>query len=629
MIDLGFVLILYAIAAGLGLGLLDRLRVRPESHADALALAVPLGLGVLAFAVLGLGETGLLNRPALTVVLSAGTVSGFALGSRCLRRLDTNHQARPEEGGKCPPYRGQMAVALAAAATLLATFLATRVPVTDGDALCYHLQVPKVFLASGSVGYDPDLHETVYPLLTELLYAIVLAFRGPEACRLVAWGLGLCFAALVTTLARPNLGTKAWWAGTIALLVPSISAGMTAPLNDVPLAAFGALALWGCMRLREQPSGRNALLAGIFAGLALGVKYPAIIWVGLLVASFATWTFVRLRTRAALRLTLILGATILLTGGVWYLRAWHYTGNPVFPFFRSIFGTGLDAVLDPTRRRMPVTLVNLLTALGPLTLDPARFDSFAHQLGPLFLLILPALLVERPPRRVVGLVALAYLFIMLCLSRRQSTRFILIAVGPMSVGVAWLLRRLWPQRSVPARLIVIIAILSMGFEASLAVGRTRHGLKVALGIESRDAYLTRLEPTYEVGRWIDANLPARARIVGQDHRGFYIPRPYTMELAHRRRTGLGRGGERAEEVVAHFRRQGFTHILFCPPIPEDAIEFDPTLGRLLAPWLSARTPIYHADLSDGDGVTRRYSLYRLDLDPAALAGELAPGRTRP
>ena len=91
--------------------------------------------------------------------------------------------------------------------------MAALAPVTDGDALCYHLQVPKVFLIRQAVGFEPDLHETVYPLVTELLYAIALEFRGPVACRWLQWVLGLVFAANVTALARPSLGRRAWWAG--------------------------------------------------------------------------------------------------------------------------------------------------------------------------------------------------------------------------------------------------------------------------------------------------------------------------------------------------------------------------------------------------------------------------------
>ena len=136
---------------------------------------------------------------------------------------------------------------------LLGTLLTALAPVTDGDALCYHLQVPKVFLARGAVGFEPDLHETVYPLLTELLYAVALAFRGPVACRLISWVLGLVFAANVTALARPSLGARAWWAGAVALLVPAVSNGMSAPLNDVALAAFGTAAIVGWARFHDAP----------------------------------------------------------------------------------------------------------------------------------------------------------------------------------------------------------------------------------------------------------------------------------------------------------------------------------------------------------------------------------------
>ncbi len=109
-----------------------------------------------------------------------------------------------------------------------------------------------------------------------------------------------------------------------------------------------------------------------------------------------------------------------------------------------------------------------------------------------------------------------------------------------------------------------------------------------------------------------ANLPENSKIVGQDHRGFYLPRSYAMELAHRRRTGLGKRGESANQVVAELRADGFTHVMLCPPIPENAVEFDPTLSRLLGSWLAQARPLYRRDLGDADGVVRRYAIYALD-----------------
>jgi hypothetical protein len=611
MLDVGFIMLLSVLAAGTGLWLLDRLGGRPDTLADSLALALPLGLGTFALATLALGELGLLSRGCLAALLACG----FALGWAALPW----HPRRSDDVGPCFRWCGiDAALVLLLAVTLLGSLLTALAPVTDGDALCYHLQVPKVFLARGAVCFEPDLHETVYPLVTELLYAIALAFRGPVACRLLSWVLGVVFASGVTALARPYMGARAWWAGVVALLAPAVSNGMSAPLNDVALAAFGTAAIAGWTRFCEEPSFRRAALAGILAGLALGVKYPALVLAGLLAPAMLGTALRKEAPGRAIRSSIVFAVVVLVVGGPWYLRAYWYTGNPVYPFFRQFFGgAGLDEVLDPVKRPLAVNVPSLLTALGPLTLEPDRFDSFAHQFGPVFLLFLPALLLERPPRRLLGIVLLGFAFLTLCLTQRQSMRFVLIAVGPMAVGVAWVAHLWWQRRMLPGRILVGALVLVLGFEASLAVARARHGLPVVVGREDSADYLARREPTFQVGCWVAANLPETARIIGQDHRGYYLPRPYTMELAHRRRTGLGRSAESATMIVARLKQAGFTHLLLCPPVPETAVEFDPTLGRLLGPWLAERTPLYAEDLGDADGVVRRYSIYALETGPAS------------
>jgi hypothetical protein len=253
----------------------------------------------------------------------------------------------------------------------------------------------------------------------------------------------------------------------------------------------------------------------------------------------------------------------------------------------------------------------LLGAIVPLSLEPDRFDSFSHQFGPVFLLFLPAVFLYRAPRRVLALVGLVYAFMLICMTQRQSMRFVLIALGPMSIGVAFMASVWCRARTVPARLLIAILVAVMGFEASLAVARSRHVLAVLTGRESAAEFLTRREPTFAVGQWASRHLPRNARLIGQDHRGFYIPRDYTMELAHRRRTGLGQRGESPGEIVERLRATGFTHVMFCPPAPETAVEFDPTLGRLLGPWVAGQTALFREDLTDGDGVLRHYAIYEL------------------
>lgn len=644
MLDLVFVIMLAFWAAGVGLWVMNRLRAAPENVWDSLALAIPIGLGMLALAVLGLGEVGALDPKGIESVLGIGAIVGATGAIRLLREVVTALLAF-----RIPTGRADRVVALSLGVAIVGTLLTSLAPVTDGDALCYHLQVPKLFLERGAAFYDPDLHETVYPLLTEMLYAVALAFRGPVACRLIQWLFGLVFAMNVTSLARPSLGSRAWWAGTIALLVPAVNNGMSAPLNDVALACYGAAAVLAWTRFDEQPSLRAAVLTGLLCGLALGVKYPALVLGGLIGLAIGPGMFTRTLMRFAPGgrvLPVVYGkvaerwataglghrrwhrahalafvAAAWLAGGCWYARAFVHTGNPVYPFFRQTFGgAGLDEVLAPEKRPLEATAWNLATALGPLTLEPARFDSFSHQFGPVFLLFLPALFLERPPRRVLMLAALGYGFLVICLTQRQSTRFLLIAIGPLSVAVAWLANAWWERKTWPSRALVSTLAMVLIFESMLAAARSRHGLGVVAGLESPQDFLARKEPTFVVGQWVGENLAAGARLVGQDHRGFYIPRSYTMELAHRRRTGLGRSGESPEGVVEQLRRDGFTHVMMCPPEPLDAVEFDPTLGRLLGPWLAARAPIYQQVLKDGDGVARSYSIYPLDEPRLATTG---------
>ena len=135
-LDLAFLIVLAAVAAGLGLAILRRLGEAPEHPADALALALPLGLGAIALGVLGLGELGAMNAGSIAGLLVVAGMVGLArIGSA---------GASPCRG-KGGAFRWSWAWDTPMAIALLGTLLTALAPVTDGDALCYHLQVPKVF----------------------------------------------------------------------------------------------------------------------------------------------------------------------------------------------------------------------------------------------------------------------------------------------------------------------------------------------------------------------------------------------------------------------------------------------------------------------------------------------------
>src|SRR5262249_18696726 len=87
----------------------------------------------------------------------------------------------------------------------------------------------------------------------------------PGACRVPARSM-----ALPTLLRARRLGAgpagpgkSSQLAAAVALLVPAVSNGMGAPLNDVALAAFGNAALFAWTRWLDRPTRANAALAGV------------------------------------------------------------------------------------------------------------------------------------------------------------------------------------------------------------------------------------------------------------------------------------------------------------------------------------------------------------------------------
>ncbi|MBC7953086.1 MAG: hypothetical protein H7Z12_14860 [Rhodospirillaceae bacterium] len=127
--------------------------------------------------------------------------------------------------------------------------------------------------------------------------------------------------------------------------------------NVVSLGALASVLLvvahWDA--LAEEPPGpalKRALLAGVPAGLAFGLKQPSVILcVGLCLA----FLIAPMEPVRRLWLAFWFGVGVLvgfvITGGSWALHLWRSTGNPVFPYFNQLFGSSWAVAAsyrDPT-----------------------------------------------------------------------------------------------------------------------------------------------------------------------------------------------------------------------------------------------------------------------------------------
>ncbi|MFN7930108.1 MAG: hypothetical protein U0Y68_19720 [Blastocatellia bacterium] len=263
----------------------------------------------------------------------------------------------------------------------------------------------------------------------------------------------------------------------------------------------------------------------------------------------------------------------------WYIRTWLRTGSPLYPFYAHLW-PGSSANWDADRSRLfqvwvsryggeQKTLLDYVAA--PLKLSfqaqpemPANYDGV---IGIALLLGLPLLLWGswrwwlRPEQKIACAVAGGWFLCWLFTS--EQLRFVLpalpllalaiIAVSAQINAAQMFLQGLWLACAVPGLLVIGAWWLE------------QNPLRVVLGGEAREAYLTRRLEHYPYYQIINHDLPASARVwlintrndtVHLERAFFadYVFEDYTL-------TKLVQQASNLAELRARVQAMGITHIL--------------------------------------------------------------------
>ncbi len=629
LLVLGMVLLA---AYGVGRPVLRGLGVSGDDRLSTAAWSLGLGLIVVGTAVGLLGMVGMLYPVLLATLTPIAALWGLAewVGSRAERHEerpldDAGPESRsaPSAAWREPPkwlVRGMMCLAAIAAGGSLVAALA---PPTAGDALCYHLELPKTFLLDHRIGFLPDHENSTFPLLAEMWYAWGLALDGPVAAQLVHWAAGVLLALATVLLASPIVG-RSWarLAGGLVLLVPGVTNQMTAPLNDAALALACTLAFAAWWRGAITDEGRRwFVVAGLAAGGALATKYVALVFAAAFAVHFV-WLVVAQPQRRGL---LVQGAAVVAVvaasvAGPWYVRAAHHRGNPVYPFLSEVFPAEL-AANTPDKETLPESKsplgrhpLGLATAAWHITFEPERFGGRGHQLGGLFLAVLPGLAWARRLRGLGWVVGLAAAYWVAWFLLRQNVRFLMPIVPLLAVMAVWVWMEMQRLPSIPRRVAAAALAVLLGAGAAIGVARARDGLGVAVGWESRDDYLVRHEPTWKAADVAAHVLRPGDHLLSQDYRAYYFPCRVTRENTFRQRTQYDRQLASPQDLGRHLRQAGFTHLLLAENQGPRGIDYDPVLSRLVdraADGSDEFLTLVDYRFADADGGVRRYRLVRL------------------
>src|SRR5438094_298029 len=431
--SIALVLGVFAIAAGVGARVLAAGGLTMDGPLEALLFRTAVGLAVLATAILGVGAFfgmrpvvlwALLGGAAVLVRREIGEVPPLVTGTlACLR-------ARAD--------RLSLFILLLVAVFLITGALA---PPTDWDVLMYHLRVPKQFLQAGAIYRPEDNAHFAFVGLPHMLYLPLLALGTPEGPALVSAlsTLGLALAGFAFGLRFLDDRTAGFslallWGSGMLLLV-----GISAR-TDTILGFYLFLVHYAVIRATQAEEPRFLYLAAALGGMAVGVKYYALIYL-LALAPLGLWVVLTRLPQRAAALALMLGVAFV-SALPWLLKNAVLLADPVYPYLsgprldpwlaRIYGGAAVPPHVDPSavwHTQLPFNVVDLFAAPARITVEG---EGGAYRPN-LLLLVLPLCLLFLK-NRVLGWLAgpaLAYVVLVVWLQPTTSLRYLIPAVAPL------------------------------------------------------------------------------------------------------------------------------------------------------------------------------------------------------
>jgi dolichyl-phosphate-mannose-protein mannosyltransferase len=557
---------------------------KTDSRSERLVLTFALGAGVLGIVFYALAGAGLYTPPVVrTIVVVLAAVAVLRMRDWTRRETVT---VRPLPGAREWPW-----MVIASGTVLYAVFCALA-PEAEYDALSYHLELPRRWLAAGRPVDDVNEYVSLYPLGWDLLFGAGLTLGGPGAAKLLHTATLPACGALAALLAR-RISTRAspWLTAAMFVTAPTVFWEATTAYADLALTLFAGAAVVALVRATDTGDRRWSIIAGLQLGFACATKHVGLVALASVIPVLA-WSRLRAeQSREAVASVAVVAALALLVTLPWYVRAWTASGNPVHPDMYRVFGARpaerWDALTERELQKFKDHFGRPRTVASVLLLPwdvPVHGALYGGTLGPLLLAGVPlvALVSARQPFAAALLAGMTiYIGIWASPLSSYQLRFLVPAWLPAAVllgagtGLALDRARMPLVRGAAQAALAVVLLAGLppwtilhegdrrGWDGWLTHVVHEPPTAVVLGGISEDAYLRAQVPTYGAWRWIDAHAPAGARVLtffSGDQLYSHRQRLWSESVAARAATWGATGGNR-RRVTEELRRLGIDFVL--------------------------------------------------------------------
>ena len=207
-------------------------------------------------------------------------------------------------------------------------------PITEWDAIMYHLPVAKEFVFQGRIVPMPFIRFPVGPQLTELFFSLALFFNNPLLADAIQFAITILLVLLIYSFSQRYFNkTIGLFSISIFLSSPIVLRFAVIPYAEINSALFCFLAFYSMFIWITEKQLNYGLLSAIFWGVALASKYYSIPF--FFISFFST--AIIFKNRLKFSHTFIFFSLLLLIAFPWYFRNKIYSGDWFFPL-RPITG---------------------------------------------------------------------------------------------------------------------------------------------------------------------------------------------------------------------------------------------------------------------------------------------------
>ena len=307
---------------------------------ERLVVAAVVGFAVIANVLDLVALCGVFGRASILALCGGGLIS-LAIGWR------HGPWAADLAAARLPQLRTSVVVLALCALALGPLLVLACYPPLEFDETLYHLPFARAFARSGHLPFLPELRVPVFPPLAELLFAAMLLLSDDVSSHLISLAAVILTAALLFVWGeREPTGRRGALAAALYLGSPIVTHLAGTGYVEPSLALLGAATVFASTRYAEEGEPLWLVFGALFAATAAGTKYFGLFFVG--AAPALIWLLLArgrgMRLSDVAWFSIVAGTMLAPVYG----RIFALTGNPLFPFLPSLFGsTPWDPVKFP------------------------------------------------------------------------------------------------------------------------------------------------------------------------------------------------------------------------------------------------------------------------------------------